>query len=252
MWNQIKVYVYGAVLLAVLFIGYKGYAFYREYQDMKKARDIAEQNAQAAQEESKAKAAQVTLLTARVENLQADSTKKKGEILALKIQVSVLIDSLHGQGGGSVTVTDSTVRVDFEGDRGIAHYKGFTLGNVATKEGTYDLTLSFPQPISVEPSLIKDPLDGKWKFRTVSNTPGVLVLGTGVLDENTFTALQKYPPPEKPRRFGLLVGATYQDIYGGALIRPWKDLWLGGGYKLNNHASEWYKNVQINALWTIF
>jgi outer membrane murein-binding lipoprotein Lpp len=252
MWDKVKPYVYSAIALVLLYAGYRVYTMYQEYAKLKLEHDVTAQNLQAAKDEAAIGMARLTVLTAYVRDLQNDSTKLTHKYLALQTLIKVLIDSLSITRPGSVEVADTKVRVDFEGDKSIVHYKGFTIGDAATKVGSVTLMLDFPRPIDLKHEVWLDDNDGKWKISTESLTPLVRVRGVGVIDEVTFAAMQKYSAPSAQRWLGIGLSATGQGVYGNAFVRVYKDIWVGGGYRINNHEQEWYKNAKVDALWTPF
>jgi hypothetical protein len=243
-----KLYLYIGLAVALIALGSWAYSFYNDYQALKLERDKLQQNELALRDSINQMADSLTKTTAFVRDLNSKLQKKSSDYIALKARFAAFIDSVRDSGSVSPVVTDSTVTVPFSGSKGIASYTGFTLYNLTTKHASWDLSLSFPVPIEVGTDLIEE--DGIWKWETRSLTSGVKVKGTGVLDNDTYRRLQKYAPPDPPKRF-MLGGVIGQ--HGGLGAGYKFDTWtILGYYSLINKYDDVYKNINIGVFWSPF
>jgi hypothetical protein len=156
-------------------------------------------------------------LAVRVENLNADVSKKdaeKGYWKVLATTYKIQLDSAHHQGSGvassGVDSTGEYGQVDFSGSRGIAAFSGYTryyLKSEASKPFWY-LDLAYHEfPMK---SLLYQDTDGIWKIKTSVDEPGVKFTAQHSVDSTIFISYKSQlpKPVEKIIPFGIRLKAN--------------------------------------------
>jgi hypothetical protein len=246
--SKVKLYGVTALIALLVIFGIWVLHIYRENERLQLLEKQNKQNIAALTDSVNQKRAQLVQSAAFVRDLNAEVKKAKHEYIALQAHFKSYIDSIHFAGSSVPIITDSTIMVPFSGEKSIAAFRGYTIYEPKTKRGDWDLTLTFPNPVETDVRLLQK--DELWEFEVKSLTPGILVMGGGALDADTYRRLQKYSPPEPMNRFmiGVAVGQ-----HGGPEIGYRLDNWnIGAHYSIFNQYSDFYKNLYIHAVWCPF
>jgi hypothetical protein len=249
--SKLKAYLYIGLAIAVLICGVWVYGMWRDYQILKSEHQISLQNQKALGDSISVQAAKITVITSEVRDLKAENADLKGKNVALQVKNKILVDSIKILGKSTATITDSSVRVPFSGQKNIFHFDGWTLANLRHLElSTWELNGHF-DPINTKSVLFKD-VDGFWKLKSMSLTEGIILRGTSDLDDDTFNALQKYSPPAPLNHFGLNVQANTKDFYGGIIFRYDERWYLNLDYRFMNAQSQWFDNMLVGVSYFLF
>jgi hypothetical protein len=245
--EKIKVYLAMAIGAMLIVIGSWVYNLYQENKALKLHAKESAQNIQALRDSVNQVRGQLVEATAFVRNLNVDNSKLKGKYVALEAKFASYIDSVSDSGSSAPVVTDTTITISFQGSKSIADYFGRTVYETKNKTSDWELEIRF-RPIETMVKLFQE--NNLWKYSVESRTPGVTVMGTGTIDENTYERLQKYAPPEPMNRYmvGLALGQ-----HGGPEIGYRANQWnFTVHYDMFNRYPDFYKNVYAHILWCPF
>jgi len=239
------------VIVALAYGAWWSYGLYQQYQELLYQHSKTTQNEAALKDSLAVQADSLVQYAVFVRQLESENELLQGKNVALSSRIGVLVDEIEVlREEGIVEITDSTIVVMFEGERGIVYYAGRTEGNYFTGEGTHSISFRF-KPIDVGSELFEDEL-GVWKIMTWSLTPGVKVKGVAVLDEDTYKAIQKYSKPEGFKNIGLGFTLNREWVYGGVAYR-WGNWDARLEMKLNPKENEdWWRSMQGGIYYFLF
>jgi hypothetical protein len=245
-----KTYLYLGVTIAVLALGTWVWNLYAENQRLQLERGILTQNLAATQDSLNVLADSVAITTSFVRDLTTQIEGDSVDYIALQTKYQIALRKIQARDTAHAVVSDSTIRIDFVGDKSIAHYNGFTLYDTHSQKSSYELSLSF-SPIEVGAELFKD--GELWKIRTYSITPDIDVKGSAVLDDGTYAALQKYSPPEHRKTIGVGLNYTVNQLFGGMVLNG-NDWVVMAGYRINHTPSprNWFDGAHIGIYRLLF
>jgi len=185
------------LLVAAVLIGLH---FYNKSQELANALIIQKatqvQN-ETALRDSLTKSAQVVqTMTARVANLQTDSTRLRKEGRVLVSTYKSYIDSIRRSGSTTVVFEKDSlgefVKASFSGKEYIATYHGYTKTYITPLStefvSTYQLSLDF-DVIQTQSELLRNDSTGVFFIRTTSLTEGIVLIGYSTIDSSAFPAL---------------------------------------------------------------
>ena len=235
----------GILLLVVSFFAWK---LYGDYQEERRSRERLAQNLEATRDSAAAAFAELSETAIFVRDLRDSIDGQRKVFHALQTRYTIAIESLRVTGtAGAVIVTgDSTIRVPFAGRQRFVRYDGWTLYDTRSKRGTYGLSLDFDEP-EFTTDLFRDESTGIWNVRVESLTDGFRYRSTTAVDEKTYELLQKYPPPERSRWFGIGAIGNGESAYAAVSIHVAGKYELIGGYALSK--PEGASTFLVGGLW---
>jgi hypothetical protein len=144
-------------------------------------------------------------------------------------------------------VTDSTVKVSFQGSQSIATFSGYTTYALKDHSSTYKLDIGF-RTVLAGMSLYQE--GDIWKWSINSLTPGVTVMGGADLDQDIYRRIQKYEPPKPFNRY--ILGLSIAQ-HGGPAIGYRADQWnFSTHYDMFNPSSIVLQNIYLDIMWCPF
>lgn len=247
---DIKYYLMIALGIALIVGGIWISNLYNEYQELLLEKQKVEQNEAALKDSIEAVRGELVKTTSFVRKLNEEKESLEKRYVALSISFKSYVDSVTAHGGATVVESDSQRVYTFAGQDslGLIGYNGNVKHDLRTNEKTHRLSFSWLRPFESGATLIQE--NGIWKWEIRSLTPGVTVLGTGVLDDDTYRKLQKYGPPEPTKHF--LIGGYVGSSIGPMLGYRADDWVVLGGYAILNSKDQPIQNIQVNLLWNPF
>jgi len=247
------------VLATVIVIGGIGYGIYSLYQQNQQ---LKAQLAQLTQEyfatgDSLSKTRDsVQVLTTFVRDLNTDKELWKKRYIAVKDKYDILIATTIDTGSAPIDTAGGipdTIKVAFIGKKGIVNYNGMTyyIWNSQTKAWSITITID---SITIVSEIFKDAADGLYKIKTISQTPGVTLIGYSTIDKELFRKIVDLPPLKDSNKFGPGMLIAYDRVYGGLVYKP-SDWMFSAHYKLferQNLNEVWYDRFLIGAHYFVF
>jgi len=245
--------VLAGILLSA--VGMYGYNLYRENQELKFQKQIVEQNSLALEDSLTKARDSVQTMTAFVGNLNSkngqlekDKDFWEGKYRATKTDLDIAIATIQDSGEAHFSLVGDSAIVEFEGKQGIASYEGKTILNLNTVATDYAINITFDD-IAVVSELFKD-VDGMWKTRTTSLTPGIVLRGISTVDDNTLRKLSGVEDrKEENHYFGIGLAMNVNYLEAGIRIKP--NRWMFGvDYKIADKLkyedeSSWLDKLRI-------
>lgn len=223
---------------------------YNDYQELLLEKQKVVQNEAALKDSIEAVRGELVKTTSFVRQLNEEKADLSKKYVALRVSFKSFVDSVKAHGGAIVVESDSQRTYTFAGQDslGLISYNGRVDHNLKTDQKSHSLSFAWMKPFESGASLIQE--NGLWKWEIRSLTPGVTILGTGVLDDDTYRKLQKYGPPEPMKHF--LIGGYIGNTAGPMLGYRSNDWIILGGYTLLNAQDAPVKNIQIGIMWNPF
>jgi hypothetical protein len=245
--SKVKLYLIMLAGVVVMGFGVWVYNMYKENQKLRYQAELTVQNVKALNDSLQQVKGELVKSAVFVRNLNTEKKQLKAKYVALEASYSAYIDSIHAAGTSTAVTTDTSITVPFRGQKSIAWFNGFTIYNLKTHDSVWGIDIAF-QPAEAGLSLYKE--KDIWKWSINSLTPGVQVMGTGVVDESTYEQLQKYKPAQPMNRY--MIGAAL-GLQGGPELGYRADSWnISAHYNVFNPSKVVVENLYLHVLWCPF
>jgi len=219
MFKSIRSKVIVGLFILVVILGTIGYFVYQKYiktkNELDNERSISIQNTAHWNDIVKQKSDSLQSLAGLVISLNKKEFDAHKKYISQTASLQLLIDSLRVKGDAiSSNGEDSLgkfIKVDFEGTKSIVKYEGNTRHYLSLNRSLYSLDINF-MPIDIFSTFYRD-IDGLWKIKAVSNTPGITIKQDYKIDSLFYSIMNQMdlsfvdPPEEDNHIIGLRLRA---------------------------------------------
>jgi len=251
------------IIVAVIALFTIGQSMYSTYQEALLTTQTLQQNLIAAQDSLTKEKATIQTMTSFIGDLNQknsdlgdENEKLEGQYRAVKTKLELAIARIDSAGDATTACADDSVVTTFSGKQGIASYDVRTVLTLSTCASTYMIGIEFDE-ISATAELLQDEVDGLWKMKTTSLTPGVTLRGLTTIDTETLRKLRGVGLKEPERHyFGVGLGINLNYVDAGIRIKP--NRWMfEADYRIadktkQQEESSWIDNLRVGITYFLF